>query len=50
MAAKAMQTEDSDVDRTARQVWPGTWEHKVKCFWGGILSQINFKKKQDGSV
>lgn len=49
MAAEATQTENSDVDRTVRQAWPGTWEHKVKCFWGRILSQINLKG-QDGRV
>lgn len=33
--------------RIIRQVWPGTWEHRIKCFWGRILSQINLKG-QDG--
>lgn len=47
MAAEATQTENSDVDRTVRQVWPGTCEHKVKCFWGRILSQINLKGQDD---
>lgn len=37
------------MDRTTRQVWPGTWEHKIKCFWGRILSQINLKGR-DGRV
>lgn len=43
MAAKVTETGNSDVDELVRQVWPGSWEHKAKCFWGRILSQINLK-------
>lgn len=38
---------ECDAGRIIRQVWPGTWEHRIKCFWGRILSQINLKG-QDG--
>lgn len=57
MAAKAMQRlplttkkeTKCDVGRIIRQVWPGSWEHRIKCFWGRILSQINLKG-QDGQA
>lgn len=43
MAANGMETGNSNVDELVRQVWPGSWGHKAKGFWGRILSQINLK-------
>lgn len=38
------------MEELVRQVWPGSWEHKAKCFWGPILSQINLKGQDSDCV
>ena len=40
------ETENSNVDSTVIQVWAGTWEGKIKSFWGQIWSQ-NWLKRTD---
>jgi hypothetical protein len=45
-----MEAGNSDVEELVRQVWPGSWEHKAKCFWGPILSQINLKGQDSDCV